>query len=227
MASVQLSDTICRYEHQSISGDFAEWIEKLKLVAKLQKIEDLKSFLPLFLNGAAFAVYKQFPDSDKADYDRLKAGLLLAFGSIVIWPMISYSSLCLRKARQSLIGQSNVEPLIKVCIYGRSIIYSFHSAEVSSCRRKLGLSDLVTQARVMLSTQKNDPACAVGYHLKQKNGLLCFSCGLGGHMAWQCSQVKFGHGRSPVSTAGGNKRYVMLVVTQGILLEIAHKIPDS
>ena len=32
----------------------------------------------------------------------------------------------------------------------------------------------------MPSTQKNDPACAVGYHQMQKNGLLCFSCGLGG-----------------------------------------------
>ena len=42
MASVKLSDIICRYEDQSISGDFAEWIEKLELVAKLQKIEDLK-----------------------------------------------------------------------------------------------------------------------------------------------------------------------------------------
>ena len=65
MASVKLSDIICRYEDQSISGDFAEWIEKLELVAKLQKIEDLKPFLPLFLNGAAFAVYKQLPDSVK------------------------------------------------------------------------------------------------------------------------------------------------------------------
>ena len=79
----------------------------------------------------------------------------------------------------------------------------------------------------MPSTQKNDLACAVGYHQKLKNGLLCFSCGLGGYMVQQCPQAKFGRGRPPVSTAGGNQRYVMLVVAQGILLEIAHKIPDS
>ena len=46
-------------------------------------------------------------------------------------------------------------------------------------------------------------------------------------MARQCPQVKVDRGRPPVSTAGRNQRYVMLVVTQGILLEIAHKIPDS
>ena len=79
MASIKLSDITYRYEDQSISGEFAEWIGKLELVAKLQKIEDLKLFLPLFLNGEVFAVYKQLPDSDIADYEKLKAGLLLEF----------------------------------------------------------------------------------------------------------------------------------------------------
>ena len=37
------------------------WVDKPVLVAKLQKDEALTTFQPLFLSGAAFAVYKQLP----------------------------------------------------------------------------------------------------------------------------------------------------------------------
>ena len=189
---MKLSDIICRYEDQSISGDFAEWIEKLELVAKRQKIEDLNSFLPLFLNGAAFAVYKQLPDSDKADNEKLQAGLLLAFG---VNCYLAYDQLQQRVLEEGetvdvyladmrrlviLIGQSNAEPLIKCAFMaGLPSTLSIQLKSVAAVE-KLGLRDLVTRVRVMLSTQKNDLACTVGYHQKQKNGLLCFSCGLGG-----------------------------------------------
>jgi hypothetical protein len=56
--AVKLLDIITKYEDNA-SGEFSEWIEKLEPVAKLQKITDLVSFLPLFLAGPAFAVYKQ------------------------------------------------------------------------------------------------------------------------------------------------------------------------
>ena len=79
MASVKVSDIITKYEG-SASGDFAEWLEKLELVAKLQKVEDLHTFLPLFLNGPAFAVYQQLSEADKNDFGKLKSGLLSAFG---------------------------------------------------------------------------------------------------------------------------------------------------
>jgi len=49
-------------------------------VAKLQKITDLESFLPLFQAGPAFAVYKKLPESDKENYGKLKAALLTACG---------------------------------------------------------------------------------------------------------------------------------------------------
>ena len=36
--------------------DIVTWLAKVKLVAKLKKIEDLSALIPLYLDGAAFAV---------------------------------------------------------------------------------------------------------------------------------------------------------------------------
>ena len=38
-------------------GDVVGWIKKVKLVTKLQKVQDLASFIPLFLHGDALALY--------------------------------------------------------------------------------------------------------------------------------------------------------------------------
>ena len=38
MAAVKLLDIIAKYTDEASSGDIAEWIEKLELVAKLQKL---------------------------------------------------------------------------------------------------------------------------------------------------------------------------------------------
>ncbi|XP_067936897.1 E3 ubiquitin-protein ligase rnf213-alpha-like [Watersipora subatra] len=76
--SVKVSELIKTYEDGK-SGDFSVWVDKLELVAKLQKVDDLTTFLPLFLSGAAFAVYKHLEDDIKEDYPKLKAALLTAF----------------------------------------------------------------------------------------------------------------------------------------------------
>ena len=81
MASVKLSDIINKFTDEASSGEMAKWIEKFESVARLQKITEIKSFLPLFLSGAAFAAYKQLSDAERDDYDQLKAALLGAFGT--------------------------------------------------------------------------------------------------------------------------------------------------
>lgn len=43
-------------------------------------LSDVKSFLPLFLQGPASAVYKQPLDEEKDDCDKMKAALLSNFG---------------------------------------------------------------------------------------------------------------------------------------------------
>ena len=77
MSSVRISDVIKIYDG---SGDVVQWIQKVELVAKLQKIDDLTEFLPLFLSGPALAVYQQLDDFSKDDASTIKRTLIDAFG---------------------------------------------------------------------------------------------------------------------------------------------------
>ena len=76
MAAPRITDVIVQYDG---SSDFAEWIKKLELVAKLKKVDELENFLPLFLVGDAFAVYDALSDDAKSDYDKLRTALTKAF----------------------------------------------------------------------------------------------------------------------------------------------------
>ena len=77
--AVKLSELIKSYEDSNTSGEFRTWLNKLELVAKLQKVTNLKSFVPLFLNGPAFSLYEQLPTSTKDDYALLIKELLTAY----------------------------------------------------------------------------------------------------------------------------------------------------
>jgi hypothetical protein len=61
------------------SGSVEIWLEKMKLVARLQKIEELENFLPLYLEGAAFAVYNQLTAEKKRKAEEIEKALLAAF----------------------------------------------------------------------------------------------------------------------------------------------------
>ncbi len=68
------------------------WLVKIKLVTRLQKVPDLASFIPLFLEGDAFALYLQLSDEDQPDADKIEAKLKTAF-------------FCICNAKESEVGQ--------------------------------------------------------------------------------------------------------------------------
>ena len=43
--SIRFSDLIDKYDG---TGDFAQWLDKVEMVAKLQKVKELHTFVPLF-----------------------------------------------------------------------------------------------------------------------------------------------------------------------------------
>lgn len=78
MSAIKLHDVITRFGGGN-EEDISVWLRQLKLVAKLQNIDDLAIVLPLFLDGSAFAVYEQLSDSDKENVYKIEQALLTAF----------------------------------------------------------------------------------------------------------------------------------------------------
>ena len=78
MSSIKL-DQVLRAFNPSSSTEFSEWIKKFSLVAKSLGWSDLHNQLPLFLEGAAFAVYDQLSEEKKKDFNEIKAAITSAF----------------------------------------------------------------------------------------------------------------------------------------------------
>ena len=51
----------------------------MKLVAKLQKVQDLASFIPLFLHEDALALYLEMSNEDQVQAEQIKMRLVTAF----------------------------------------------------------------------------------------------------------------------------------------------------
>ena len=48
-------------------GDVVAWLKKVSLVAKLQKIKDLATLIPLYLEGCALALYLELSEAEQED----------------------------------------------------------------------------------------------------------------------------------------------------------------
>ncbi|XP_068224554.1 uncharacterized protein [Palaemon carinicauda] len=60
-------------------GDIVSWLKKVTLVAKLQKIVDLASFIPLYLEGDALALSMEMGDEDQECAAKIQEKLKVAF----------------------------------------------------------------------------------------------------------------------------------------------------
>lgn len=77
MAAVKISADMMK--PFSGDGDVVSWITKIELVAKLTGVKDEAAFIPLYLEGGAFAVYSEMDETTRADAALIKKGLKEAF----------------------------------------------------------------------------------------------------------------------------------------------------
>lgn len=79
IAAMSVSQEMMKSFDGSSGVEVETWLRKIKLVARLKKITALHEFLPLYLEGAAFAIYDQLSDKDKEDGSQIEKALLSAF----------------------------------------------------------------------------------------------------------------------------------------------------
>lgn len=87
MASVKIEHVLKAFTGE---GDVVAWLTKIKLVAKLQKVSDLASFMPLYLEGDALALYLELTEAEQKDSDSIEAKLKAAFAES---PFVAFAKL--------------------------------------------------------------------------------------------------------------------------------------
>lgn len=216
MSSVRISDVIKTFNG---TDDVFQWIEKVELVAKLQKIEEVAEFLPLFLAGPALSVYQQLDDLGRDDYKTIRQTLICAFG---LNPFEAYEQF----VRKKWVGESvdgylaelkrlaSLAGLEGDIILKRAFIVGLPekiSRELRATTKieDLGLEAILYKARAYISEYKEEHVVAVartsmtGFSKRDKDNqrgeIKCFKCG-GHHFAkdcrvnrdrrcWNCGQV--------------------------------------
>ena len=66
------------------------WLNKLKLVAKVQKIEDVATLIPMYLEENALMGYLEMGEKDQADAESIEKKLKTAFSEGAFKPEKSY-----------------------------------------------------------------------------------------------------------------------------------------
>lgn len=203
--SIKFSDIIEKYNG---NGDFVEWADKLEMVASLQNISDLTNFLPLFLTGGAFTVYKGLDEEIRKDYKKVKSALIDAFSSD---KFTVYESLVCRKLKMNesvdvfladvkrmfkLIDENSSDELIKTAfVFGlpENVKVQLKAACTLS---EMTLESVVQRSRALL--KNNSDVCCVGQSYQNKNNrennksksVTCYFCNIEGHTRNRCPSLR-------------------------------------
>lgn len=246
MASVKLShDIIKAFKGE---GDVVAWLKKVKLVAKLQKIEDLASFLPLYLEGEALAMYLEMSTEDQNDAKKIEEKLKEAFCDDVFMAFAKlgsykwtgekvdvYANEIRRLADLAGFADSGLNNVVKL-----SFVNGFPDSigvQLQQLPRvkSMTMSELIEKARILSSRMSPAGVALVasssrnagqskggggtddsrifrgkcyrcgGPHMarscKDSRGIICYKCGVAGHISTQCFQGNGERGTpAPVDT---------------------------
>lgn len=203
MSNIKFSDVIKQYDG---SGDFAEWVEKLEMVASLQGITEVENFLPLFLTGGAFNVYQGLTTPEKKKYDTVKAKLLTAFSSD---PCHAYEEFQMRRLNSGEAVDVYLADLRRLallvdgakvasdqwlkCAFIAGLPTGVKAQLRAACSvNKMLLGECVERARILI---KSEDVCmlAANNSVVETKGAgkptTCYGCGEEGHMKRNCPSL--------------------------------------
>jgi hypothetical protein len=188
-------------------SDFSEWIRKVELVARLQKIGELEKFVPLFLTGGAFAVYESLEESVKDDYKELRTALLKAFSVSQFQAYEQFSTRRLIPGEAVDVYLSDLRRLSKLvssepdeawlkCAMVRGLPEDVKKQLTAACElERMDLTQILERARTLIGvnaallvgavsrvTVKESPPQGDNHQKK----VLCYRCNKVGHLARNC-----------------------------------------
>lgn len=154
-------------------GDVVAFIKKVKLVAKLKKLTDLASFLPLYLEGDALSVYLEMDEKDQENADKVEARLMEAFTD---GPFVAYGKLVYmrwtgeqvdvyaneirRLAGLAGFKGEDLERIVKLTfVNGFPDRISVELRQIDNVV-KLSMSDVLTKARILTANSDSKVAAA-------------------------------------------------------------------
>lgn len=197
-------------------GDVVAWLKKVTLVARLQKVKDLASLIPLYLEGSALALFLELSPAEQEDAIIIQSKLQEAFSddpftafrklSVLKWTGESvdvFATELRRLAGLAKMTGEGLEQLVKL-----SFINAFPDNIGIALQQlpnvlKLEMSDILDRARILTAKQgreqysANISAVSVSKETDRKsntssNGQFkgqCFRCG-GPHMIRHCKETK-------------------------------------
>lgn len=195
-------------------GDIVAWLQKAELVSRLTKVDDMASFVPLYLEGGALAVYLEMDGREQGDFDMIKRRLKEAFTDNEFmsyckirearWtgePVDVFANDLRRLARTCGFEGDGLDKMVRLAfVTGFPEGVSTELQQVVGVQPRIGVSELVGRARILTAnkgaTGISAPAMTtVGGPGGKKTGRGCFLCG-GGHLMRDCpNQVRNGVGK--------------------------------
>ena len=168
-SQLRLSDIVSTFDGKS---DFNEWVNKVELVAELQHVKKLETFVPLFLSGPAYAVYDGLDTTTKGDYGLLRTALLKAFS------LSAFSAYDTFVSRRYIPGEAPDVYLADLRRLGRLVSPSLDDAwlkcafvsglprevniqlKASSAIEELTLAETVERTRIIITACGGEVSCA-------------------------------------------------------------------
>ena len=200
-------------------GDVVGWLQKVKLVAKLANVTELHSFIPLYLEGDALAVYLEMKPADQEKACSICEMLLDVFTD---GPFVAFSKLTNLKwvgelvdvyanELRRLAGLAGFEGDAQDRLVKLSFVGGFPDSigvELQQIEgvKSMKMSDLVPRARILAGARSSLPSASVVSSKVRRGGMQdmdkrepvasgsgfqgkCFKCE-GPHMARHCPQKK-------------------------------------